>query len=370
MNYLITAAGKGTRFLNQGIKPPKPLIRVLGNELLLWSLKTFNFNKQDKIYIVTFKEHKVKEKIQYKLKKMLPNIEVNWLELDEIPNGQLITTLKAISFFRIKGSLIIHNCDTSYELNNDEIISLLNKEDIFGIIPCFKGNGDHWSFVKNNISNPSDAIEVQEKKRISDNCSLGTYVFSSAEQLQLLIESFIRSNQSNSLKEFFIAPIYQYAIEKNLIVKITYVNQVNLFGTPEELCDNFDVSYEELLGENSSYGHHKATLIVDIDKTICNKSADLNYKNAKPIDRVCRALRKANSDGVYIILFTSRNMRSFKGSLGLINKITAPILIDWLKTNKIPFDEIYFGKPWGNDVSYLDDKNLSIDNFLEKYSDF
>ena len=34
MNYLITAAGKGSRFLKDGIKPPKPLIKVFGNELL------------------------------------------------------------------------------------------------------------------------------------------------------------------------------------------------------------------------------------------------------------------------------------------------------------------------------------------------
>ena len=50
MNYLITAAGRGTRFLNEGIKPPKPLIKVLGNELLIWSLRTFDFRKEDKLF--------------------------------------------------------------------------------------------------------------------------------------------------------------------------------------------------------------------------------------------------------------------------------------------------------------------------------
>mgnify|MGYP000005768206 CR=1 FL=1 len=28
MNYLITAAGEGSRFIKEGLKPPKPLIKV------------------------------------------------------------------------------------------------------------------------------------------------------------------------------------------------------------------------------------------------------------------------------------------------------------------------------------------------------
>ena len=86
---------------------------------------------------------------------------------------------------------------------------------------------------------------------------------------------------------------------------------------------------------------------MDIDKTLCEKGKNDKYSDAKPIKKVCEALIKANSEGVYIILFTSRNMRTFKGSLGLINKITAPIILKWLADNEIPYDEIYFGKPWG-----------------------
>ena len=61
MNYIITAAGRGERFLNSGIKPPKPLIKVLGNELLLWSLQSFEFNESDNLYLVTLKKDKVKD---------------------------------------------------------------------------------------------------------------------------------------------------------------------------------------------------------------------------------------------------------------------------------------------------------------------
>ena len=62
------------------------------------------------------------------------------------------------------------------------------------------------------------------------------------------------------------------------------------------------------------------------------------------------------------ILYTSRNVRTFKGNIGLINKYTSVVLLEWLKNNNVPYDEIYFNKPWGfGDLNYIDDKFLSID---------
>ena len=64
---IILAAGKGSRFKSKGIKSPKPLIKVYGIELLIWSLNSFKFNETDKIYIVTLAMHKVKKRIEKRL---------------------------------------------------------------------------------------------------------------------------------------------------------------------------------------------------------------------------------------------------------------------------------------------------------------
>ena len=58
-------------------------------------------------------------------------------------------------------------------------------------------------------------------------------------------------------------------------------------------------------------------------------------------------------------------MRSFNGNIGLINKYTSSILNSWLLKHEIPYDELYFGKPWGKDLAYIDDKSLSIKKFLK-----
>ena len=362
MNYLITAAGKGSRFLKAGIKPPKPLIKVFGIELLLWSLRSLDFKSNDNLFLVTFSEHKVKNRLEKKINLLYPNVNISWLDLETIPNGQLLTALQAIEILGIKGELIIHNCDTAYQTNFDLIKKLLNKKDTFGIIPCFTSEGDHWSFAKTSPNDPQIALEVREKKRISNNCSVGTYVLSSASEFHKLGKEY-QSKNLNSISEFFIAPVFQLAIEKLKIVNVVKTKNIKLFGTPKELQLSFGINYSELLGENNWRANQIKTLVVDIDKTLCE--TDKDYSDSKPIIKVCNALKKAHYKGHYIILFTSRNMRSFQGSIGLINKFTAPILLDWLKRNEIPYDEIYYGKPWGNSVSYLDDKMISIDEFVE-----
>ena len=360
MNYLITAAGLGSRFLKESIKPPKPLIKVKGMELLLWSLKSFEFKPKDNLYIVSLKRDKVKEILLKKINLLYPQINIYWLELEKHFNGQLLTSLDAINFFKIKGRILIHNCDTAYKLQYEKIKDIFEKNH-FGIIPYFNSKGQNWSFIKikNNL-----IIEVKEKERISNNCSVGTYFFKDADEFYKLANQYLKEKQNNSPKEFFISPFYDYAISKNLKIYPIKCSNVMVYGTCSELLKTFDMSFNELLSENDFNGHQRKTIVVDIDGTFCGKPVNGDYSQCKPIEEVCERLRFENSIGTYIILYTSRNMRSFNGNIGLINKYTSPILTNWLFKNNIPYDELYFGKPWGKDLFYIDDKSLPINKFL------
>lgn len=111
-------------------------------------------------------------------------------------------------------------------------------------------------------------------------------------------------------------------------------------------------------------------LVMDIDGTICPiKKPDEDYADIVPYAEVVARLRQLRSDhGAYIILHTSRQMRTFAGNVGKINAHTAPVLIAWLKKWDIPFDEIIFGKPWaGVHGVYVDDRAVRPDEFM-KYS--
>ena len=360
MNYLITAAGKGSRLICKGIKPPKPLVIVNGIELLIWSLSSFDFSSKDKLYIVTQKKDRVKECLLNKIKKIFPQVFIDWLELEDVKNGQLLTAIKAIEYFSIKGKLLIHNCDTSYKIsqNLEEI-----DKDYFGAIPYFFSEGENWSFLKTK-SGEELIYEVKEKQRISSKCSVGTYLFRETDELIKLTRKYLLTINRDSISELYISPVYDYAIKQGKKILAIEASYVKTFGTLEEICSSFDLSINEIKGENAFSGHQRRTLVVDIDKTICQSPIGKDYSKCKPIEPVCEKLREENNKGTYIILYTSRNVRTFKGNIGLINKYTNVVLAEWLKNNNIPYDEIYFNKPWGfGDLKYIDDKFLSIEAF-------
>ncbi len=111
------------------------------------------------------------------------------------------------------------------------------------------------------------------------------------------------------------------------------------------------------------------TFIVDIDGTLCPiKKADEQYENIIPHKNMVHRLHEYHKMGARIVLFTSRNMNTYDGNIGLINAHTAKILLSWLDKWQIPYDEIIYGKPWpGQHGFYVDDRSVRPDEFL-KYS--
>lgn len=106
------------------------------------------------------------------------------------------------------------------------------------------------------------------------------------------------------------------------------------------------------------------SLIFDIDNTICT-TENGDYANSAPNLSIVELIRLRKDEGFYIVLFTSRNMRSYDGSIGKINKFTVPVLVDWLFKHEIPYDELIVGKPWpGPDGYYIDDRSIRPSEFL------
>lgn len=112
------------------------------------------------------------------------------------------------------------------------------------------------------------------------------------------------------------------------------------------------------------------TLVMDIDGTICPiKRKDQEYIDVVPYREIVDKMKEYKAGGAKIVLYTSRNMNTYKGNLGLINANTAKVLMKWLEKWDIPYDEILYGKPWpGHRGFYVDDRCVRPDELL-KYSE-
>jgi len=108
------------------------------------------------------------------------------------------------------------------------------------------------------------------------------------------------------------------------------------------------------------------TLVVDIDGTICPiKTKEMRYEEIVPYESMVTQLHHYKNAGARIILYTSRNMNSYNGNIGLINANTAKVLLNWLEQWNIPYDEIIYGKPWpGHCGFYVDDRAVRPNEFL------
>lgn len=108
-------------------------------------------------------------------------------------------------------------------------------------------------------------------------------------------------------------------------------------------------------------------IVVDVDGTLADRrESGQSYADLSAVPGVVQKVRSLKKQGYWIILYTSRNMRTYDGNIGQIMCHTAPVLVEWLAHHEIPYDELHFGKPWcGHNGFYVDDRALRPREFVE-----
>ena len=232
MEIVITMAGLGSRFIKAGYKCPKYMIEAKGRTLFEWSMESLRgyADKDNAYYFIVKKEDEAAGFIRRKCEELgIDNVNV--IELYEPTDGQATTAMLAGKSWRRDKPLMIYNIDTYVEAFE------MKKEDIRGdgFIPCFNAPGSHWSFVR--LDREGRADEVREKERISDNCTLGAYYFSSCGLYEELYSEYYSSDENLEKGEKYVAPLYNYMIKKGMEVRICLIDEkkVHVLGTPEEL---------------------------------------------------------------------------------------------------------------------------------------
>lgn len=233
MNIIITMAGLGSRFQKAGYKEPKFMIKVKGKTLFEWSMMSLtDFNKQNNVkYIFIVRKESNAHNFIINQMKQFGNFDIKIVEIDYLTDGQATTAMLAEPYWNENDEMIIYNIDTYIESDTMKYSDISGD----GFIPCFKAPGDHWSFVKLDKNN--NAVEVREKQRISDNCTVGLYYFKTCRLYKKLYKEYYANQQNIENNEKYIAPLYNHMIKKGLTVKISLIpaSTVHVLGTPDEV---------------------------------------------------------------------------------------------------------------------------------------
>lgn len=228
LNIVIPMAGAGSRFEKAGYTFPKPLIDVNGKPMIQVVVESLNIDA-NYIFLVQ-KKHRKKYNLDTLLNLITPNCKI--IDVEGITEGAACTTLLAKEHINNSNPIVMANSDQYIEWDSNEFMYKMNETNSDGGILVFKSSHPKWSFVK--IDNDGNAIEVAEKKPISDIATAGIYFWKKGSDYVKYAEQMINKNIRIN-NEFYVCPVFNEAIQDNKKIKIFEIDKMWGIGTPEDL---------------------------------------------------------------------------------------------------------------------------------------
>lgn len=230
---VIPMAGLSRRFTEMGYKLPKYML-TLGDETVFdRAVRSFSkyFRTEEFLFIVRDVCHTVefvKERCEY-----LGIRSYDIAIISKPTDGQAETVNLGLDYLSVPNDmpLTIFNIDTfrkNFSYPQDSWF-----DSAAGYLEVFQGEGANWSYVRRSAAEEGLAIEVAEKRPISDLCCTGLYYFARAGDFRQALdeERFVRSAQ-----ELYVAPLYNHLIRlsKNIYYKKIELSEVIFCGVPAE----------------------------------------------------------------------------------------------------------------------------------------
>jgi capsule biosynthesis phosphatase len=359
MIILIPLGGIGERFKNLGYKKPKPLINVMGKPIICW---LFDNLKLDNVTMVVIPYNKELEKYNFEslITKMYPNINFKFLKMDSQTQGAAETVLKAINAIDVPDCPVL--CIDGDNFYLYDIVKHWNGENnVF----YFDDDSDSSAFsflkmIENNL-----IVDIVEKSRISNYASCGAYGFSSFSDLGRYCKEIITKDIKQK-NEYYISGVVKQMIESAHIFygKNVDKNYYVCLGTPFDVrlfCNN----YPRISAFDGTKLIKPQRYCFDLDNTLVTYPKILNdYTTVEPIQTTIDFLKYLKKLGHTIIIYTARRMKTHNGNTGKILADIGKITFETLEKYDIPYDEIYFGKPFAD--FYIDDSAICPFDDLEK----
>ena len=230
-NILIPMAGRGSRFEEQGYTDKKPFIDVNGKPMIHRVIKNLGmeFTTDYKFIMICLQEDYDKYDFS-EFDKVIGHNSYDVIILDDVTEGAAQTVLTAKHLINDDTPLMTMNSDQLVDWEVDKMFEIAEHYD--ALIPCFYGEGNAWSYAR-TLDN-GYVQEVAEKKQISNNATAGYYYWKKGSDFVKYAEQMIKDN-SRTNGEFYVAPVYNWAVRDGKKVGIYMVDKLYSLGTPEDL---------------------------------------------------------------------------------------------------------------------------------------
>ena len=358
MIIIIPLCGIGQRFYDCGYTIPKPFIQINGKHMIEHLLSSLSTSPADTILLVcpsAFKRYNIDD-LKYKFSVL------SVIYLYEPTEGALDTCVQGFLKWEAAQTvdcrtqpLIIMDGDTIYSCNIVHLIKAKANEYCDAWVVVFEDDSDKKCYSFINIS--GDVVtRISEKNKISNIAVSGCYGFVNAVRFIEAGMKCLSDNANKQLNEFYMSSVFQILLKED--AKVGYVlvsrHDVICVGTPGQLLTNARKMEMNCL-----------RVCFDLDNTLVTMpTVPGDYATVMPIHHNIAYVQFLKRMGHIIIVHTARRMKTHAGNVGAVLADIAGVTLATLDKFKIPYDEIYFGKPYAD--FYVDDKAMNAADVMTK----
>lgn len=227
-------AGAGSRFAAEGYKNPKPLIPVNGLPMIRVVINNLRPNISHRFIFICQQAHIDAYKLNEKLTEWAPGCKV--IGIGGLTEGAACTVLASRQFIENDNPLMIANSDQYVDVDINDYLLHIEKENLNGLIMTMRAQDPKWSFV--GLDEENLVTRVVEKQVISNEASVGIYNFKKGGDFVGAADKMISQNLRVN-NEFYVAPAYEQLIRAGQRIGIFNVgaeaNGMYGLGIPADL---------------------------------------------------------------------------------------------------------------------------------------
>eukprot|EP00928_Gymnodinium_smaydae_P064124 TRINITY_DN4753_c0_g1_i1.p1 TRINITY_DN4753_c0_g1~~TRINITY_DN4753_c0_g1_i1.p1 ORF type:complete len:1179 (+),score=289.03 TRINITY_DN4753_c0_g1_i1:149-3685(+) len=365
VNVVVPLGGLGTRFQKEGYMRPKPFVKVLGKEMILWVLDNLQLDAKDGLVIVYNPSFMSMDRLMSEVvAEKYPRVHL--VELSGPTRGAAETVLIGLEALaedhRSRPTLLVDG-DTFY---TTDIVNRFRNVSERNACFVFRDTQPKPIYSYCMLGDNDVIQEIREKVKISDWANSGCYCFRSgtelAEQCRQLLGKGDTQLSQDGIGEYYTSGVIAAMLAEGAPFVAIHLERedFHVLGTPDQVtrfCREWP-------------SPPQLRFVFDLDHCLLTgpKIAG-DYRTCDPIARNINFCRKVFNAGHTVIIQTARRMRTHHGNTGAVVADVGQITMDSLRENNIPYHELIFGKPFGH--FYIDDLMAdAIQGDLEHHTGF
>jgi len=361
MILLIPLGGRGDRFKKLGYKKPKPLINVMGKPIITWLFDHLDLNSITMV-IIPYNRELEKYCFEEFMTKTYPKINFRFVKIPYQTQGAAETVWYALNTLAsdMRDCPILCLDGDNFYLNNI-VQQWKNGNSVF----FYQDDSGKECFSFITMNDQNHLLDIAEKERISSYACTGAYGFESYMILKKYCQEIMKQNLKQK-NEYYLSGVVKLMITHDYLFygQSVSTNDYVCLGTPLDVrlfCNN----YPKISANNGHETIKTQRYCFDLDNTLVTyPKIDGDYSSVQPIQHNIDFLKYLKKIGHTIIIYTARRMKTHHGNLGSVMADIGKITFETLVKFDIPYDEIYFGKPYAD--YYIDDAAISVYDDLEK----